>query len=168
MEIQTQRLKLRAPTSADAPAIAALANELDVTRFLSSLPHPYSLDDASIWVDNALMPKESDAQFVIEANGQLVGTIGISPQKKPQFEIGYWIGKPHWGQGYASEALKALTRWSPKAIGARVLMAGHMEDNPASARVLINNGFLYTGVREMRFSKALGIERKVRMMMRFA
>ena len=78
--------------------------------------------------------------------------------------MGYWIGRPYWGQGYATEAATAALAWAGAGWGKRLVVSGHFADNPASGRVLEKAGFLYTGVVEPRHSKARGEAAATRMM----
>src|SRR5438876_11626931 len=114
-ELKTPRLALRAPRADDAPRLAALANDLDVARMTTSLPHPYTLADA----ETALRRWETrdpsrEAVFAVEdADEGLVGVIGLHPKGStvPGLEapeIGYFIGRPYWGRGYGSEAARAV------------------------------------------------------------
>ena len=61
-------------------------------------------------------------------------------------EVGYWLGEAHWGNGYASEALRALTRYAFEELGLRRLSAGVFGHNPASARVLEKVGYRLEGI----------------------
>lgn len=145
--LRTARLDLRPPEMADARRLAALANDFDVTRMTGSLPYPYALADAEAFVTHAQRadPSES-ATFVIELPGDgPIGVIGLDPDEVIAVEVGYWLGRPYWGRGYATEALVALTGWARDSWGRRCISARHFADNPASGAVLIKAGFLYTG-----------------------
>jgi RimJ/RimL family protein N-acetyltransferase len=87
---------------------------------------------------------------------RLVGSVGLS-RDGDKVELGYWIGRPYWGQGYATEAARALLSLA-KVLGHRRLVAGHFVDNPASGRVLRKLGFCPTGVVRKRFSLGRGHE----------
>lgn len=69
-------------------------------------------------------------------------------------EIGYWIGKPYWGQGLSTEAARAIIKEARETLGVEALLAGAFADNPASLRVLQKLGFKPTGIEEMYFSMA--------------
>jgi RimJ/RimL family protein N-acetyltransferase len=153
---------------ADAHALAALANDWDVARQLRTMPHPYTLEDAEGFLRLAQAGDDGSVRRVIVLNdGTLIGTIGAHPRYGGQYELGYWLGQPYWGRGYASEAVAAMVGLLSGA-GIRLLHAGHAVDNAASAHVLIKAGFLYTGVREMQPCLATGVDRLVRMMVRLA
>jgi RimJ/RimL family protein N-acetyltransferase len=174
-QLQTSRLALRAPRADDAPRLATLANDLDVARMTTSLPHPYTLADAQ----SALQRWETrdpsrEAVFAIEgADEGLVGIMGLHPRESsvPGLEapeIGYFIGRPYWGRGYATEAARAVLVWSADEWDVPVILSGHFADNPASGAVLVKSGFLYTGEVQSRFSKARGEDAPTRMMLRLA
>ena len=168
-ELTTTRLRLRRPRPDDAGALAELANDLDVARMLLRMPHPYSRADAEAFLARAAEPAQDRAEFLIEDSDAVVGMMGFHTEaERPGPELGYWIGRPFWGRGYASEAAKAALRWSEEGWRRKVVVSGHFADNPASARVLGKVGFLYTGVVEPRLSAARDAPAAVRMMVRLA
>jgi RimJ/RimL family protein N-acetyltransferase len=79
-------------------------------------------------------------------------------------EIGYWLGRPYWGRGFATEAVLGLLAWIKGARLAKAVISGHFDDNNASGRVLQKAGFLYTGVIEPRYSTARAAVAQTRMM----
>ena len=79
-------------------------------------------------------------------------------------EMGYWLGRPYWGQGYATEVAERALVWANRDWGRRYVMAGHFADNPASGQVLSKAGFLYTGEVRQLPSVARGGEVPARMM----
>ena len=70
-------------------------------------------------------------------------------------ELGYSIGKPYWGKGYATEAVRAVAEFAAD-LSRGPVMARHFADNPASGRVLAKAGFTYSGERQLSFSLARG------------
>jgi RimJ/RimL family protein N-acetyltransferase len=164
--ISTPRLTLRAPQDHDATAIATLADDLDIARMTTRLPHPYTRGDAEAFIAAMqLADLEREVAFVIEHSREgTVGVIGLHPTGQIGPEIGYWIGRPYWGQGIATEAASAALLWAKKDWGRRVLTSGHFADNPASGRVLEKAGFLYTGEVQPRRSAARGAVAPTRMM----
>ena len=143
--LQTERLVLRAPTHDDIPAIVVLADDIDVVRRLSRLPHPYTEADARYFVDE--VAKEEAAWVVtLRETGALAGTIGLRPQDDGRHELGYWYGRRFWGRGLATEAGRAvLTYATTGPAGPVPIRAGHFADNAASARVLRKLGFVEHG-----------------------
>ncbi len=164
--IATARLALRAPRLDDAARLAELANDFDVARMTTGMPHPYTRDHA----DDFLRRMEArdrvrETVFAIEhPRDGFVGVLGFHPKDPPAPEVGYWIGRPFWGRGYATEATNAALGWASGGWGKRLVTAGHFADNPASGRVLEKAGFLYTGVVQPHYSKARGEEAPTRMM----
>ena len=102
--------------------------------------------------------------MAITSGGQIIGCTGLhrAPGKDwglvgDILEIGYWIGVPYWGRGYASEAAGAMIAWGFGQLNQTVLGAGHFADNPASRRILEKLGFTPAGQRRMT-SAARGTE----------
>jgi RimJ/RimL family protein N-acetyltransferase len=98
---------------------------------------------------------EEGVVFAIERSGALIGCTGYRAFGEDHAELGYWIGKPYWGMGYATEAVRALILHAFEADGFDYLKAGHFSDNPASARIITRFGFVPLG-REQRECAARG------------
>ena len=164
--IETRRLALRAPDFADAGRIAGLANDLDIARMTTRLPHPYLRGDAEAFLARmAALDYAREAVFVIEQEDEgPIGVVGLHRTASFAPEIGYWLGRPYWGRGFATEAASAVLAWAKTAWRQRAVISGHFADNPASGRVLEKAGFLYTGVIEPRHSVARGAPARTRMM----
>jgi len=144
--LETERLMLQPPQDADAEAILLLANNFAVAKNTISMPHPYALNDARAFIARSCerRTKGVDYPFVVfrKADMALVGAVGVHPDRN--FELGYWIGEPFWGQGYATEAARRVVRFAFEDLGAKEVRAGWYADNPASGRVLEKLGFRYT------------------------
>ena len=140
--MRSQRLTYRPLDAHDAGRIALLAGDWDVARMTSRIPHPYSLIDADLWIASI-----DHDEFVrgVEQGGELIGAVGYISGEPGQAEIGYWIGKPWWGNGYATEAAGTLMKYCFGEVGFRRLTCGHFIDNPASARVIAKLGFRRIG-----------------------
>lgn len=167
--IETRRLTLRSPTMADAPRIAAIANDFEVARMTTRMPHPYSLADAEAFLaSNEFRDPDKERVFAITTEDDgLIGMIGLHPPGERGamgHEIGYWLGRDWWGRGLATEAAQAVLAFAKHDWRRRMLVSGHFADNPASGEVLSKAGFLYTGVVEDRFSLARGEIAPTRMM----
>ena len=156
--ITTQRLRLRKPRKADAARLAVYANDFDVARMTTGMPYPYGVEHAEGFLEKAGEADPArEAVFVIDhPEHGAIGVLGFDARDGGEREIGYWVGRPHWGQGYATEAASGALVWAHRTWGRRYMHAGHFADNPASGQVLCNAGFLYTGDVEMRPSIARG------------
>lgn len=156
--VSTERLVLRGAVRGDAPALAELANDFNVSAQTTSMPYPYRIGDAEALVGMAMACDwERDAMFVIEhpAFG-VVGLLDFDHDRGTRAEIGYFLGKPYWNRGYATEAVRGALKWVKRDWRKNVVVAGHFADNPASGQVLCKAGFLYTGDVELRPCVARG------------
>lgn len=141
--MRTKRLVLRPLNQRDARRIALLAGDWDVARMTGRIPHPYSDELAKQWLSDL---SDGEAVRGIVHQKVLVGVCGYMPDGSNSAEIGYWIGKPWWGRGIATEAAGALIDYCFDVAGFERVTCGHFVDNPASARVISKLGFRYTGV----------------------
>jgi RimJ/RimL family protein N-acetyltransferase len=156
--IETRRLRLRRPRRADAPRVAELLGDLEVSRMTTSIPHPYGLADAETHLFQAGAP-DRHALFVIEHPAEgAIGVLEFDGEGPRHTELGYWLGRPYWGRGFATEAARAALVWAHRGWGRRHVHARHFSDNPASAEVLCKAGFLYTGEVGLTASRARGGE----------
>lgn len=146
---------LRELRADDAARIASLVNDEAVTRFTARIPYPYAIEDAHAFLADAARKSKPGIQerFAIEVDGDLAGGIGYEPAGTNKnsgvgegaIEIGYWLGKPYWGQGYATRAVTELVALLAKIAPGRDVVAQVHVDNPASARVLKKCGFIDLG-----------------------
>jgi RimJ/RimL family protein N-acetyltransferase len=148
--LKTERLVLRAPLPADAKAISRLANDRRIAENLRRLPHPYSRADAEAFLDY-LARANQETVFLIEADGTPCGMIGLDFGNEDGPEIGYWLGIAHWGNGFATEAVRAVIDYAFEEHAIDELFGGARVTNPASRRVLEKCGFQWTGVQLYRF-----------------
>jgi RimJ/RimL family protein N-acetyltransferase len=157
MFARTPRLLLRPGFPEDAPALAAAIADEGIVRNLSVVPWPYGLRDAEAFLASPRDPVlPSFLIFERTASAPvLVGSCGLGRRPSGAVELGYWIGRPFWGRGFASEAGHALIDIA-RALGLRQIEASHFIDNPASARVLDKLGFESTGLIAPRTNCARG------------
>ena len=151
--LETERLTLRRPTLVDVKAITRLANDRRIAENTRRLPHPYSQDHAVDFVRT--MADTRDTAFLIENNFAPIGMVGISWSENDAPELGYWLGVEHWGQGFATEAARAIIDYFFEEFDAEHLCAGARVTNPSSRNVLEKCGFQWSGVELHRF-EALG------------
>jgi len=147
MFFRSERLFLRPAWPEDAAAIhAAIADEA-VVRNLARVPWPYTEADAR-WF--ASQPQDERLPRCLitlpgAAGSEVIGAVSLF-EKDGSVNLGYWIAPRHWGQGYATEAARAMLTLA-RGIGHRRIVAGHFLDNPASGRVLRRLGFRQTAER---------------------
>jgi RimJ/RimL family protein N-acetyltransferase len=144
--LQTARLILRPPRLEDAKAIASLANDIRIAQNTTRIPFPYALDDAHAWL-RAVNGKEGEVNYLVTlVNGTIIGVCGVEPRETRRPELGYWLGTHYWGQGYATEAARAVIDYAFSELGWEELQSGARISNPASRRVLEKCGFQWCGV----------------------
>lgn len=146
--LETQRLLLRAFLLSDAPVVQRLANDYDVADTTLNLPHPYPDGLAENWIQthSASFSEGAGIVFaiVLRATDELCGTISLDVDKHhAHAELGYWIGKWHWNQGYATEAASAMVAHGFTQLALHRVQARHFARNPASGRVMQKIGILY-------------------------
>ena len=148
--IETRRLWLRWPRTADTQAVARLAGEKQVAAMTARVPHPYRQSDAEQYV---LESRQTNAEgrglrFVIAPvtrPDQPIGSIGVEARTADEAEFGYWLGLPHWGKGHATEAAQALIDTVFAITAVKALTASVHPVNQASRRVLEKCGFTFSG-----------------------
>ncbi|GAB5457179.1 MAG: GNAT family N-acetyltransferase [Henriciella sp.] len=146
--LHTQRLSLRAPQTRDAVQITERIGVKDVAWNLGRAPYPYYRKDADAFILRASENWGSDKAYVFmleHAKDGVIGCCGIDAASEDIWELGYWIGKPWWRQGYATEAASSMLDWAQESKSISKLIAGHYMDNPISGVVLKKLGFKSVG-----------------------
>jgi RimJ/RimL family protein N-acetyltransferase len=159
MFARTERLLLRPGWAEDAPALAKAIADEAIVRNLALAPWPYGIEEAEAFLSGPKDPVLPTFLLFRRTEGapELVGGAGFGRTAGCGIEIGYWIARAHWGNGYALEAGKQLIEIA-RTLDLRQLEAGHFVDNPASGRVLEKLGFRPTGRTVPRHSCARGSE----------
>lgn len=152
-ELLTARLLLSQPTRADAEAIVSLIGDWEVARWLGRVPHPYTLADAHHFLDD-IVPALSVWSIRTKEARDLMGIVSLSAGDLPAPELGYWLGRPFWGQGYMTEAARSVVAFACET-GLSSLCSGYFVGNERSAQVLTKIGFEPIGQSE-RPSASLG------------
>ena len=108
--LTTERLVLRAPERPDAVHLANLANNIKVASMMTGMPHPYTKGDAETFICRVAEPDRTGCAYAVTAkhNSAFLGCAGLSLDHGGQLQLGFWLGEPHWGKGYATEAAHAL------------------------------------------------------------
>lgn len=170
--ISSHRLVLTIAAPEDASGFFALIHgDLAIARNTARIPVPYRRENADAFMLHAGKAFETGAEFVfaVRLGDTLVGCCGVTRKvgaPAGEWDLGYWVGAPHRGQGIAGEAGAAALRYARDHLGARAATAAYFVDNPASGAVLRRIGFAPTGARAMHFSLGRGGEAEaVRMRM---
>ena len=147
-DITLTKAKLRGWRHDDAESLVRHANDREVSRtLLDHFPYPYTDTDAREWLERAV-GESPLSNFAIEVDGQAAGGIGVHPQRgnfRRSAEIGYWLGRAHWGKGIVTEAVVAIEEYAFATFDLFRLYALVFASNPASARVLEKAGFQLEG-----------------------
>lgn len=148
--LESERLILRPPRPTDIQSMTVWLGDFDVAKMTSRVPHPYSEGDAE-----AFLALGEAHCFVIQrkSDGLFLGMTGLNAQAG--YEFGYWLGKPFWGFGYATEAAQRLVNHAFDGLDQATVHAGWFYDNPASIRVLAKLGARHNG-SAMRDCRARG------------
>lgn len=133
----------------DASSLARYANNRKIwSNLRDAFPHPYTSDDAAVYIDGALQMKPRTA-FAIASKSEAIGSIGLMPgQDVHRFtaELGYWLAEPFWGKGIMTKAVKALSEYALNELDFCRIYSEPYTTNLASARVLEKSGFVLEGI----------------------
>ena len=149
------RLILRAPGPQDREATVDAVGDYDVSRWLAVVPHPYTLDDADDFL--ALCARGELNAWAITLAGRMIGAIGLDSG------FGYWLARPHWGQGFATEAGRLVLGHHFDQPVSGEIFANYFVGNEGSRRVLEKLGFRDIGASRTH-SAAQGREVEARRM----
>ncbi len=148
--VETERLILRPLILLDAPEVARLAGERDIAATTLLIPHPYGRRDAEEWITGHGHAFEADTGLSLaiarRADCALVGAVSFKISRVHNHaELGYWIGKPFWNKGYATESGRAMVACGFESLDLHRIHAHHFANNLSSGRVLEKIGLLYEG-----------------------
>lgn len=148
--IETTRLTLRPFRLSDAPTVQELAGERAIADTTMNIPHPYLDGMAEEWIEGH-EPGYKDGKvatfaIVLSDDARVIGAIGLRIDRGlNKAELGYWIGKPYWNLGYATEATNAVLAFGFDDLRLNRIHAGHLARNPSSGRVMEKAGMLLEG-----------------------
>ena len=148
--LYTERLLLRSFTFEDAADVKRLASDPDVASTTDVMERPCEDETAEEWIQwcHKEFEKGAVANFAItlRADGTLIGTVGLAFRTHLPYNdasLGYWIGKPYWNCGYATEAAKVIVTYGFRERSLDSIYADHAKRNPASGRVMQKIGMRY-------------------------
>lgn len=148
--VQTERFDLRPIRVSDMGLLELYAGDRRVARMTTDIPHPVPPGLTEAFVTRAMADDRDEDVWAMDATkdggAELMGVISLSRMDCNQSEVGYWVAPAFWNTGLASDAVQALVQANPMAND--TMFASVFQDNPASARVLVNAGFDYIGDAE--------------------
>ncbi len=149
--LETDRLILKALEFEDAGQIQVLAGDRNIAATTLLIPHPYEDGLGEEWIAKCRDQFESDKAITwgIFQNDEktLIGANGLAFfHQHERAEMGYWIGKPYWRQGYCTEAAQAVLDFAFQTINLHRITASHFGSNPASGSVMQKLGMNYEGL----------------------
>jgi RimJ/RimL family protein N-acetyltransferase len=152
--LQTERLLLRPFRRADMPELIRLAGDRKIAATTLRIAHPYTENDAEGFFQ---LLKDADKKwFAIELieNAALIGSVGLRVEAaEGRAELGYWIGVPYWGKGYATEAATAALRHGFEDLKLNRIFATHFGHNSASGNILRKIGMKHEGCQRQHYLK---------------
>jgi len=144
--LETARLILRPYAADDIPDLVSLIGAREIAATTLRIPHPYTKDDARDFLASLAHSDQSNFAIVVRKDNHLCGGIGLRPDAPHHHaELGYWIGVPYWGHGYATEAGRSLVQYGFERLNLHRIFAMHFQENPASGRVLQKIGMRHEG-----------------------
>ncbi|MCE0521370.1 MAG: GNAT family N-acetyltransferase [Methylacidiphilales bacterium] len=149
--LETERLFLRPLALSDAKELQSLAGDFTIADTTLNIAHPYPDGLAEEWISThpAKYEQEESATFAItlKDGGNLIGVVGlISTKRFRRGELGYWITKQFWNQGYATEAARSVVQFGFSQLVLHKIEATHLSRNPASGKVMKKLGFVQEGI----------------------
>ncbi|MCG2590908.1 GNAT family N-acetyltransferase [Rhodohalobacter sulfatireducens] len=148
--LETDRLRLRMPYVEDIPRMVQYANNEKISNMTLTMPHPYHEKDAIYWINMANKGLEDKNHFIFaickHTNNLFMGCIGLRLNTRfNRAELGFWIGEPFWNNGYVTEAIGTILEFGFERVGLHKIHASHFVNNPASGKVMSNNGMIKEG-----------------------
>lgn len=164
--LQSERLTLRTYALSDIPALVPLIGAREVAATTLRIPHPYSEACARDFIASAQEDLSNGKclrlGIILRQSDTLCGGVGLMiDSDHRRAELGYWIGVPYWGNGYATEAAGAVVKYGFGTLGLHRIFASHFANNPASARVLRKIGMRHEGCQRahiLKWGKFLDLE----------
>ncbi len=152
--LETARLRLRPYCEGDIPELLPLVNHREIAATTLRIAHPYTEQNARDFFKLAAEPDKIWLAVTLRSTGRQIGGIGLRVDSEHQnAELGYWLGVEYWGQGYATEAARAMLHYGFKELQLHRIFASHFGHNPASGRVLRKLGMRYEGCQRQHLLK---------------
>lgn len=148
--LATERLNLRPLAASDVPDVELLAGDREIAATTLNIPYPYPEGAAERWIASSHERFQNDEgvtfAITLRETGAFMGAISLNFRHDAEnAEIGYWIGKPFWNQGYTTEAARAILAYGFQTLHLNRMFARHLVRNPASGRVMQKIGMQFEG-----------------------
>ena len=152
--LETERLLMRPYRDADIPELLPLIGTREVAATTLRIAHPYTEQDARDFFELAKAPGKLWLAITLRTDGAQIGGIGLRIEPQHQHaELGYWLGVPYWGKGYATEASLEMLRYGFEELALHRIFATHFRHNSASGRILRKIGMRYEGCQREHLLK---------------
>lgn len=156
--LNSERLLFSVPEVKDIPRILEYAKNSVISRNLLTFPHPYGEKEAIWWINQANQGHQNEDQYIFafrdKETQSLMGGIGLHLDKSNnRAEVGYWLGEPHWGQGYATEGTQVMIQFGFETLNLNKITSSFLPYNPASGRVMEKCGMQKEGVLKEQLFK---------------
>jgi len=161
--LRTERLALRPLNVLDAAPVRALAGNWAVSKTLDVVPFPYPDGLAEVWINETREKIKADGDFALAITTDqdgLIGVVSVTRRQVPATGVlGYWLGEPFWGRGYATEATARMLRFAVEWMKLNELLARVFVGNASSERVLMKTGFHKVGEEERDYPHRGGVRK---------
>ena len=158
-ELTTDRLFLRKFDFNDVTKIVEFAGEFEIADTTLRIPHPYHKKDAREWIEQQYTWLNQNLSvtwaITLKDSGDLIGAIGLMNFSEPfeHAEMGYWIGKPFWNKGFATEAAQVILKYGFDILELNRIHAHHFSRNASSGKVLLKFGMKHEGTLRQHIKK---------------
>lgn len=142
-------VKLRPWSLDDAEALVRIADDREIWLNLRGpFPHPVTIPTAELWLADHAEARRPRTAFAVTSNGQLAGGVDLRQREDVHHicaDLTFWVGRPFWGQGIGTAAVKLATRYAFDTLGLERVQGFVFDWNEASSRVLEHCGFKFEG-----------------------
>jgi [ribosomal protein S5]-alanine N-acetyltransferase len=152
--LETARLKIRPYSEADITELVPLIGAREVAATTGRVAHPYTVEHAKKFLAAIEVDPEVRMAVTLRSDGRLIGGVGLRiVEQHRHAELGYWIGVPYWGNGYATEAAREMLRYGFEELQLHRIFASYFKGNDASGRILEKLGLRYEGCQREHVCK---------------
>jgi len=154
VNLETERLLIRAYREADIAELVPLIGAREVAATTGRIPYPYTEEDAHEFLGRIDADREVRLAVTLRDDGRMIGGVGLRlVEPHQQAELGYWLGVPFWGKGYGTEAAREMLRYGFEKLKLHRIFATHFSSNPTSGKILRKLGMRYEGCQREHFRK---------------